>query len=63
MLHKHFGTLHWLIREVSFCTGRGAPENWGDQVLFLRSNGGSKDLFKLIRGDHLYFFKRNKIIC
>ena len=27
------------IREVSFFTGRGAPENWGDQVLFLRSKG------------------------
>ena len=27
--------------EVSFFTGRGAPENWGDQVLFLRSNNFS----------------------
>ena len=26
----------------------------GDQVLFLRSEGGSKDFFKLKRGDHLY---------
>ena len=34
------------IREVSFFTGRGAPENWGDQVFFLRSKGGSKDFFK-----------------
>ena len=35
-----------LFREVSFFTGRGAPENWGDQVFFLRSKGGSKDFFK-----------------
>ena len=34
------------FREVSFFTGRGAPENWGDQVFFLRSKGGSKDFSK-----------------
>ena len=44
------------VREMSFLTGRGAPENWGDQVLFLRS----KDFFKLKREDHLYFFKEIK---
>ena len=38
------------LREVSFFTRRGAPENWGDQVLCLRSKGGSKDFFKLKRG-------------
>ena len=38
------------IREVSFFTGRGAPENWGDQVFFLDQKGGSKDFFKLKRG-------------
>ena len=32
--------------EVSFFTGRGAPENWGDQVFFLRSKGGSLIFFK-----------------
>ena len=47
-----------LLREVSFFTGRGAPENWRDQVLFLRSKWGSKDFFKLKRGDHLYFLKK-----
>ena len=46
------------LREVSFFTRRGAPEHWGDQVLFLRSKGGSKYFFKLKRGDHLYFFKK-----
>ena len=36
------------VREVSFFTRRGgAPENWGDQVLSLRSKGGSTDFFKL----------------
>ena len=49
------------IREVSFFTGRGAPENWGgDQVLFLRSKGGSKDLFRLKRGESFIFFKEIK---
>ena len=31
----------------------GAPENWGDQVLFLRSKGGSLTFFKEIK----YFVK------
>ena len=52
----HIGMLRSVIgisevREVSFFTRRrGAPENWGDQVLCLRSKGGSKDFFKLKRG-------------
>ena len=52
---SHFREMapEWLprkvLREVSFLPG-GAPENWGDQVLFLRSKGGSKDFFKLKRG-------------
>ena len=41
------------IGEVSFFTGRGAPENLGDQVLFLRSKGGSLIFFKEIK----YFVK------
>ena len=33
---------------MSFFNWRGgAPENWGDQILFLRSKGGSKDFLKL----------------
>ena len=47
------------LGEVSFFTRRGgAPENWGDQVLCLRSKGGSKDFFTLKRGDHLHFLKK-----
>ena len=46
-------------KEVSFFTGR-APENWEDQVLFLRSKGGSKDFFKLKREESLIFFKEMK---
>ena len=46
------------IREVSLFTGRGNPENWGHQVLFPRSKGGSKNFFKLKRRDHLYFSKK-----
>ena len=46
------------FREVSFFTGRGAPENWGDQVLFLRSKGGIKRFFQIKKGNHLYFLKK-----
>ena len=50
---------HWnqiyRIREMSFSTGREAPENWGDQVLFLRSKGGIKRFFQIKKGDHIYF--------
>ena len=43
---------------VIFYQEGGAPENWGDQVFFLDQKGGSKDYFKLKRGDHLYFLKK-----
>ena len=39
-----------VLGKCHFLPGEGAPENWGDQVLFLRSKGGSKDFFKLKRG-------------
>ena len=43
----------WMtIREVSFFTGRGAPENWGDQVFFLDQKGDQK-IFSNKKGDHL----------
>ena len=48
------------VREVSFFTGRGAPENWGDQVLFLRSKGGIKRFFQIKKGGSLIFFKEIK---
>ena len=51
----NFQFRHW---KVSFFTGR-VPENWGDQVLFLRSKGGIKRFFKLKRGS-LTFFKEIK---
>ena len=38
------------LGKCHFLPGGGAPENWGDQVLCLRSKGGSKDFFKLKRG-------------
>ena len=47
------------FREVSFFTGRGAPENWGDQVLFLDQKGGSKDFSNKKEGS-LIFFKEIK---
>ena len=50
----------WVFREVSFFTGRGAPENWGVQVLFLRSKRGDQKIFSNEKGDHLYFLKETK---
>ena len=48
------------LREVSFFTRRGGLlKIGGDQVLCLRSKGGSKDFFKLKRGI-TYIFKEIK---
>ena len=44
---------------MSFFTGRGAPENWGDQVLFLRSKGDQK-IFQIKYEGSLIFFKEIK---
>ena len=41
-------------------TGRGAPENWGDQVPFLRSKGGIKRFFQIKKEGSLIFFKEIK---
>ena len=48
------------LGKCHFSPGEVASENWRDQVRFLRSKGGSKDFFKLERGDHLYFLKETK---
>ena len=48
------------IREVSFFTRRGAPENWGDQVLCQRSKGGIKRFFQIKKGGSFIFFKEIK---
>ena len=45
------------FREVSFFTRRGAPENGGSGTLS-KIKGGSKDFFKLKKGDHLYLLKK-----
>ena len=47
------------FREMSFCPGGGLPK-LGDQVLFLRSKGGSQDFFKLKRGITYIFLKETK---
>ena len=31
------------LGKCHFLPGGGAPENWGDQIVFPRSKGGSKD--------------------
>ena len=52
-----------LLREVSFFTGRGAPENWGGiRYCFLDQKGGSKDFFKLKRGITFIFKKKRNIL-
>ena len=38
----------------------GAPENWGDQVLFLRSKRGIKRFFQIKKGGSLIFFEEIK---
>ena len=43
---------------VIFYQEGGLLKIGGDKVLCLRSKGGSKDFFKLKRGDHLYFLKK-----
>ena len=40
--------------------GGGAPENWGDQVLCLRSKGGIKRFFQIKKGGSFIFFKEIK---
>ena len=39
-----------ILGKCHFLPGGRAPENWGDQVLCLRSKGGSKDFFQIKRG-------------
>ena len=43
-------------------TGRGAPKNWGDQVLFLRSKGDQM-IFQIKKGGSHIFFKEIKYFC
>ena len=49
--------LEVFIREVSFFTGRGAPENRGIRHFFLDQKG-IKRFFEIRKGDHLYFLKK-----
>ena len=46
------------LGKCHFLPGGVAPENWGDQVLCLRSKGGIKRFFQIKRGDHSYFLKK-----
>ena len=46
------------LGKCHFLPGGGLLKIGGDQVLFLRSKGGSKDFLKLKRRDHLYFLKK-----
>ena len=42
-------------RKVSFFTWRGAPENWGDQVLFLDQKRDQK-IFQIKKGGVPYIY-------
>ena len=46
------------LREVSFFTGKGAPENWGGSGIFLRSKRKNQKIFSNKKGDHLYFLQK-----
>ena len=48
-------------RSVIFYREGGAPENWGDQVFFLRSKGDQK-IFSNKKGGSLIFFKEVNIL-
>ena len=43
------------LREVSFFTGRGAPENWGIRYFFLDQKGDQK-IFSNKKGGITYIF-------
>ena len=47
-----------ILGKRHFLPGGGAPENWGDQVLCLRSKRGVKRFFQIKKGDQLYFLKK-----
>ena len=47
------------IGEVSFFTGRGAPENWGVSYFFLDQKGDQK-IFSNKKGGSFIFFKEIK---
>ena len=48
-----------ILGKCHFLPGGGAPENWGDQVLCLRSKGGIKRFFQIKKGI-TYIFKEIK---
>ena len=56
------GKLREAIREVSFLSGGGLLKIGGDQVLFLRSKGGSKRFFQIKKGGSLIFFKEKYFV-
>ena len=49
-----------ILGTCHFFTRRGAPENWGDQVLCLRSKGGIKRFFQIKKEGSLIFFNEIK---
>ena len=57
--HSYFDN-SWFKGSVIFYREGGAPENWGDQVLFLRSKGGIKRFFQIKKGGSLIFFEEIK---
>ena len=50
--------INTILGKCHFLTGGGASENWGDQVLCLRSKGAIKRYFQIKKGGHLYFLKK-----
>ena len=46
------------LGKCHFLPGEGASENWGGQVLCLRSKGGIKRFFQIKKGGSLIFLKK-----
>ena len=57
-LAHHFANFRRSLGKCHFLPGGGLLKIGGIRYFFLDQKGGSKDFFKLKRGDHLYFLKK-----
>ena len=48
----------FILKDVSFFTGRRILKIGGIRYFFVDQKGDQKIFFKLKRGDHLYFLKK-----
>ena len=55
---KEVGEFSIMLGKCHFLPGGGLLKIGGIRYFFLDQKGGSKDFFKLKRGDHLYVLKK-----